>query len=117
MGFNVRLIVPTHSEEELGPIIGRIIGRWGGVTVSKAVGWWADEDGVPVKDQVSVLECSIGGEWRQVRSVREWWFDLAETVRATFDQDSVFLSAHVETAMLVDKIIGVEIIGVEQIGA
>ena len=89
MGHCVRLLVPTDNEGELAPILGRVIGRWGGVTVSDASGWWTDNNGTPVKDKLSVLDCSIG-LWDQ--AARDWWFDISDVVRAEWKQDCVFLS-------------------------
>lgn len=98
MGHKIRLIVPTRKEAELGPLIGRIIGRWGGVTISDAVGWWSDKNGKPIRDVLSVLECSIGN-WD--REAMEWWYDLSVTVCSIFKQDCVFLSVTIEDASLI----------------
>lgn len=105
MGHCVRLIVPTDKEAELGPIIGRIIGRWDGVTILDGTGWWSppvgnqdDDTKYPVRDKLSILECSIG-LWDL--DAREWWCDLAAVVCRTFGQDCIFLSVTQETAMLV----------------
>lgn len=100
MGHCVRLIVPTDKEAELGPIIGRVLERWGGVTILDASGWWEDDDGNPVKDTLSVLECSVG-LWDI--ETRAWWHDLSAAVCDTFGQDCVFLSVQHETAILVRK--------------
>lgn len=107
MGYNVRLLVPTDNEVELAPIVGRVLGRWGGVTVSDAVGWWSDSSGTPIRDKLSVLECSIG-LWDQ--AARDWWHDISDVVRSTFDQDCVFLSVVEEHAKLIGRD-GIEVIG------
>lgn len=107
MGHRVRLIIPDHREAAITPIIGKVIGRWGGCTIGLAYGWWSEKDGKPVRDKLSVLECSIG-EWTP--QVRIWWVDLANVVRKSWDQDCVFLSVVGETAMLIsdatEEIIG-----------
>lgn len=98
MGYNVKLLVPTKNEAELGPIIGRILGHWGGVTISDASGWATDDNGKPIKDALSVIQCSIGS-WDA--DARAWWFDLADTVRKEWNQESVFLSVTEEKMMLI----------------
>ena len=57
-GTCVRLVIPSGNEQEIAPIIGRIVGRWGGCTITSGNGWWADKDGVPVRDELSVVEVS-----------------------------------------------------------
>lgn len=91
MGHCVRLLVPTDNEQVLAPIIGRVVGRWGGVIVSDASGWWTNGNGDAIKDKLSVLECSIG-VWDH--AARLWWFDIVDVVRVTWKQDSVMLTVH-----------------------
>ena len=98
-GCCVRLVIPSQSEQQIAPVIGRIIGRWGGCTITSGAGWWTDADGTPVKDLVSVVECSIGDAWDQ--DTARWFHDLADVIRAEWSQDSVFLSVQGETAYLV----------------
>ncbi len=88
MGYFVRLIVPTDNEQSIVSIVGRIVGHWGGCTVTTGYGWWQGKDGY-VKDKVSIIECSIG-VWDG--PTRTWWHDLADAVRVEWDQESVFLS-------------------------
>lgn len=109
MGHRVRLIIPTDNEQEIGPIIGRIIGRWGGLTVTSGVGWWRGNNGW-VRNKLSVLECSIG-LWDQ--TTREWWYDLAKIVRIEWSQDCVFLSVAEEHAKLIGPGGMVRVIGRE----
>lgn len=95
MGHCVKLVVPTlygdttFKEEEVSPIIDRIVQHWGGVTVSDAEGWWTDNEGKAVKDTLSVMECHIG-PWNE--ETQEWWFRLADLVRTMWNQDCVMLS-------------------------
>lgn len=98
LGHVVRLLVPTDNEAELAPIIGRVIGRWGGVTVSDASGWWTDKSGTPIKDKLSVVECHIG-VWDQ--AARDWWFDISDVVKREWKQDCVMLSVHHSDGWLV----------------
>jgi hypothetical protein len=91
MGHCVRLFVPTENPMELSPIIGRIAGQWGGATVSNASGWWKNERGEVIRDQLSVLECCIG-LWDQ--AARDWWHDLADVVRQEWSQDCVLMTIH-----------------------
>ncbi len=99
MGYCVRLIVPTDRESELAPIVGRIVGRWDGCTVTTGYGWWNDKTRTPVKDALSVVECSVK-LWDH--DTRIWWYDLATGVCRTFGQDCVFLSVSRERATLVN---------------
>ncbi len=98
MGHNVKLIVPTGNELEVAPIIGKIIGRWGGCTVTAGKGWWLDKKKGQIFDTLSILECSIG-KWNF--EAHEWWDDLASIVRSTFKQECVFLSVTLESATLI----------------
>ncbi len=98
VGHNVKLIVPTGNDLELAPIIGKIIGRWGGCTVTSGKGWWVDKKKGQIFDALSILECSIGAYDIEARV---WWHDLASAVRAAHDQECVFLSVAAETAVLV----------------
>lgn len=100
MGHCVRLLVPTDNEAELGPIIGRIVGRWGGVTMSDASGWWTDANSKPVKDKLTILEC-FTSSWFHPET-REWWFDLADVVRKEWNQDCVMLTVHHADGWLVE---------------
>lgn len=97
MGHRVRLVAPSDNEMELSPIVGRIIGRWGGCTSYIGRGWWLDAKNQKVIDRLTILETSIG-EWDYV--AREWWSDLAEIVRKHWEQDCVFLSVVREEAKL-----------------
>lgn len=108
MGYKVELFVPTHQTEELGPLIGRIAGKWGGVTVSQEKGWWINGAGDLVPDDVSILKCSVPS-W--TASTRRWWYDLATTVAKCFEQDRVLLNHRLETAILIDRDGNVETIG------
>ena len=109
MGHCVRIIIPTDKPADIGPIIGRIIGRWGGCTVTSGYGWWTDESGMAVNDALSVVDTSIG-HWNAV--IRHWWMDLADVIRREWNQDSVYLSVQSETAFFVSdrptKVIGGE---------
>lgn len=98
VGHRVRLVIPTDNESAIGPIIGRITGRWGGCTVTRAYGWWSDNDGEITRDVLSVVECSIG-LWDQ--EARDWWTDISDVVRSEWDQTCVFLSVVEEQASLV----------------
>lgn len=97
-GHRVRLVVPTDNEQAIAPIIGRITGRWGGCSVTSGYGWWSDKNSEPIRDKLSVLECSIG-LWDE--DARSWWTDLADVVRCGWKQDCVFLSVVPEDAVLV----------------
>jgi len=97
-GHRVRLVIPTDRQADIAPIIGRIIGRWNGCTVTTGHGWWADSGGKPVKDTLSVLECSIG-VWDVI--AREWFESLADVVRDEWGETCVFLSVVPESAFLV----------------
>ena len=102
MGTCVRLIVPTNNGNELVPIIGRIVGRFGGTTVTKGNGCWASKqaNGCVTRDAITVLDTSVP-MWSP--TIRQWWVDLAEVVREEWGQESVFLSIHEETAFLVES--------------
>lgn len=108
MGHRVRLVVPSDNEAELGPILGRIIGHWGGCTLLSGKGFWSDKDGVIVQDVLSVLEVSIP-LWDQAAS--EWFSDLADVVRKEWDQDSVYLSVQEEAAIFIGRDGFVEVMG------
>lgn len=118
MGHCVRLIVPTGNEAQLAPIIGRIVGRFGGVTVLIGRGYWSDPDdhiikGFPItRDKVTVLETSVPGPWHG--PVRQWWIDLARVVRDEWEQESVYLSVRDEFVLFVGP--GAEVRGIERIG-
>ncbi len=102
MGHKVRIIIPSDNEVAISPIIGRIIGRWGGCTVTSAYGWWSPDKGEPpVRDKLSVVDTSIG-EWNGV--IRHWWMDLADVIRREWKQTTVFLSVTGETAFLVSDL-------------
>lgn len=111
MGHCIRLIVPTDNEAQLAPIIGRIVGRFGGTTVLKGTGYWIDGEPplayVNQREQVTVLETSVP-TWRG--PVRQWWIDLARVVRDEWKQESVFLSVHEESVLLVGM--GAEVTGI-----
>lgn len=106
MGHCVRIILPDF-EDAMAPIIGRIVGRWGGCTLSDGVGFWSDKNGRIVRDRITIVECNIG-PWDS--ESREWWTDLSDSVRKQWSQDAVFLSVHKSEGL----IIGPEI--VEAIG-
>ncbi len=98
MGYNIKLIVPTDNELMVAPIVGQVLGHWGGCTVTTGKGWWNDAEKGQILDPLSILECSVD-VWDQ--DAYEWWTDLATAVCATFDQDCVFLSIQDEKAMLI----------------
>ncbi len=117
MGHCVRLIVPTDNEAQLAPILGRIVGRFGGVTMLTGVGLWDDlvePDGQqcvtapPLREQVTILETSVP-TWSG--PVRQWWIDLARVVRDEWKQESVYLSVREESVLLVGQ--GTEITTIE----
>lgn len=97
MGHRVRLVIPTDNEQEIAPIIGRVIGRWDGCTVTSGYGWW-NSGGKTIRDKLSVLECSLG-VWDQ--NAREWWHCLSDVVRVQQNQECVFLSVVTEHAELI----------------
>ena len=99
MGVNVTLVVPSANPLEYASIVGRIIQKWGGVTVVEACGWWMDADGKAVQDRNSILMCSVGGIDDEVYG---WWHDMADIVRKVFDQECVFLSFTSQDAELVE---------------
>ncbi len=99
MGYCVKLIVPTGNELQTAPIVGKIIGRWGGCTITSGKGWWVDKKLGQIHDVLTIIECSIGSFDHKARM---WWEDLAADVCCTFEQTCVFLSTAQETAMLID---------------
>ena len=119
MGHCVRIVLPVlddcgtdklwsqKSDGRNAEILGRIVERWSGVTLSDNVGVWLNEWGDTVLDRTIVAECSIG-PWNM--QTREWWIELADHVRDVHRQDCVFLSVRDETAMLVQADFRVEFI-------
>ena len=98
MGYNVKLILPTESEAEANPIIGRVVGAWQGCTITPGFGWGLNKNGKPVRDRLLILRCTVP-YWD--KNVKAWWRDLAEVARTTWNQASVFLSVSEERAELV----------------
>lgn len=100
MGHCVRLVIPTDNEARIVPIIRKIIGRWGGCTITSGKGWWTDKCRGQIFDRLSVVDCSVPN-WDKY--TRQWWEDIAIEVCDRFRQDCVFLSVHKESTMLVNR--------------
>lgn len=107
MGCCVRLVLPEVQGPTLDSILGRISRRWGGATMVVGHGFYRTptvhsifcmSDTSLVKDDVAVIECSIG---RWTEQARQWWTGLARDARRYWEQDCVFLSVRDETAFLV----------------
>jgi hypothetical protein len=80
--------------------IQQVIERWGGCTVLDGVGYWADENGLTVAEPIATIGVDCMGN---SRTVRMWFDSLAEWVRKSADQKTVYYRVHVSSGRFVSE--------------
>lgn len=88
----ITVLLPDVDEGYTRQFIGRLVKRFGGVTISDARGLWTDNDGIECADNLTRLDCNIG-LWSEHR---EWIIGQCRDASYRLSQDCIYLSVRDE---------------------